>query len=443
MKIAVVGFGMEGLSTYKYFSAMGGNDIVIHDQNPNLQVPEGAKTVIGDNYLDNLAGYDVVIRTSGLPPAIILDKNPGIADKITTQLNIFLRVCPTLNLIGVTGTKGKGTTSTLIAKMLEASGRHVVLAGNIGVPMLDVLASIKVDSYVVLELSSFQLIDLREASPRIAVCLMVTPEHLNWHSDIDEYAASKANLFSHQSPGDKAIFYAGNDFSRQIASATPGELIPYFTPPGAYIEDDRILIDGTEICFVNEVKLMGKHNLQNVCAAITAVWQVDRRPNAVKYVLTTFSGLEHRLEFVRELAGVSYYDDSFGTTPEAAQVAIEAFEQPIVLIAGGSSKGSDYTPMVDSIIKNDVRFVVCIGDTGRDIARMLENRKNEREVPYTLLTGSSDSLNMYDIVDAARSKAEAGSVVLLATGSASFGLFNNYKERGELFKTTVMNLNQS
>lgn len=440
MKIAIVGFGVEGKSTYNYFSKNKSNELTIHDQNESLKLPEGVVGVLGEQYLENLDQYDMIVRTSGLPPAVILNKNPGTSDKITTQLNIFLRVCPTLNLIGVTGTKGKGTTSTLISKMLEATGRHVILAGNIGTPMLDVLPEIRIESYVVLELSSFQLIDLRESSPRIAVCLMVAPEHLNWHSDIDEYAASKANLFLHQSPGDKAIYFADNEFSAQIASSTPGELIPYYRPPGAYIDDDSIVIDGTLICNVNEVKLLGKHNLQNVCAAITAVWQVDKRPNSIKYVLTTFSGLEHRLEFIREVGGVEYYDDSFGTTPESAVVALEAFVKPIVLIAGGSSKGADYTPMVEAILKQDVRYVVCIGETGVVIAQMLENLKSVKDVPYTLLTGDRSSLSMYDIVDAARAKATPGSIVLLATGSASFGLFNNYKERGEEFKTTVMQI---
>jgi UDP-N-acetylmuramoylalanine--D-glutamate ligase len=439
MKIAIVGFGLEGQSTYQYFASQEGNEITVFDENPELSLPEGINSVLGENYLDNLESYDLIVRSAGIPPIKIIERNPGVKDKITSQLNIFLRVCPSFNIIGVTGTKGKGTTTTLIAKMLEAAGKQVVIGGNIGVPMLSLLRDISSSSYVVLELSSFQLIDLHEAAPRIAVCLMVAPEHLNWHSDLDEYASSKANLFSHQTQGDKAIYYAENEFSKQIASVSPGEHIPFFATPGAIVQNDSIVIDGQPITRVANIRLLGKHNLQNICAAVTAVWQVVKAPNAINYVLTTFTGLEHRLELVKEFDGVKYYEDSFGTTPETAKVAMESFEVPEVLIAGGSSKDSDYTPMIDAILENNVRHVICIGETGQQIANMLDARDNEHRVGITVLP-INESLSMYDIVDAARSKAQAGDVVLLSPGSASFDMFKNYKDRGDQFKQAVQSL---
>jgi UDP-N-acetylmuramoylalanine--D-glutamate ligase len=180
MKIAIVGYSVEGKSSYNFFASSGDNELTIHDQSTDIHLPYGAKAVLGEQYLNNLSDYDLVLRTPGLRPQAILDKNPGIENKITSQLNEFMKLCPSKNILAVTGTKGKGTTSTLIARSLEQSGKKVVLGGNIGVPMLDLLTDINPDTYVVLELSSFQLIDFKQKAPKVAVCLMIVPEHLNW-----------------------------------------------------------------------------------------------------------------------------------------------------------------------------------------------------------------------------------------------------------------------
>ena len=182
MKIAILGYNLEGRASFDYFAAQG-HELTVCDQDPDVAVPPGVASVLGEHYLDNLDRFDLLVRTAGLPPAAILDKNPGVAGKITSQINEFLKACPTKNVIGVTGSKGKGTTSTLISLMLKAAGKAVYLGGNIGVPVLNFLPELTPDSWVVLELSSFQLIDF-QAAPRIGVCLMVVPEHLNWHADI-------------------------------------------------------------------------------------------------------------------------------------------------------------------------------------------------------------------------------------------------------------------
>src|SRR6185312_13574192 len=179
MKIAILGYDVEGRASFEYFAAQGDHQLTICDRNPEVEIPAGADSVLGGGYLDDLDRFDLLVRTAGLPPQAILEKNPGVAEKITTQVNEFLKVCPTKNVIGVTGTKGKGTTSTLISHMLEAAGQTVVLGGNIGIPVFALLPKLKADTWVVLELSSFQLIDLKR-SPHIGVCLMVVPEHLDW-----------------------------------------------------------------------------------------------------------------------------------------------------------------------------------------------------------------------------------------------------------------------
>ena len=430
MKVAIIGFGIEGLSALHYWLDKGA-EVTICDQDPKVEVPKDAKRRLGPGYLDHLGKFDVIMRTASVKPADILTKNPGVEDKITTVVEEFMRVSPSKNVIGVTGTKGKGTTSSLIAAMLEAAGKQVFLGGNIGTSPLDFLPQVTPESWIVLELSSFQLYDLK-ISPRIAVCLMVAPEHLDWHADEMDYTRAKAQLFAHQGKNDTAIYYADGIISHKIASQSPGRKIAYYDEPGAYVADNHIKIDEYDLCRTDELKLLGKHNWQNVCAAVTAVWQVAQVPDAIRNVLLTFSGLPHRLEFVREVDDITYYDDSFGTTPETAIVAIKAFKEPKVVILGGYDKGVRFDDLARTVAENDVRHVVLIGTTAPKIRAALQ------EAGYTHF--SPGGAKMSDIVTAAREAAKPGDVVLLSTACASFDLFDNYKDRGNQFKEVVQAL---
>ncbi|MDB5171124.1 MAG: UDP-N-acetylmuramoylalanine--D-glutamate ligase [Candidatus Saccharibacteria bacterium] len=430
MNIAILGYDTEGRVSHDYFDAQG-HELTICDQNPDLQVPEGAESVLGEHYLEDLDRFDLIVRTAGMPPSVILGKNPGVAGKITTHVNEFLRVCPTRNIIGVTGTKGKGTTSTLITRMLEAAGKTVRLGGNIGVPPLTFLDELDADSWVVLELSSFQLIDLQH-SPHIAICLMVVPEHLNWHPDINEYTLAKSQLFDRQTPEDIAIYFAENETSRLIAAAGHGQKVPYFAEPGATIDNGCISISGQVVCSTDELQLLGAHNWQNACAAVTAVWQVTQDLDAIRSVLTTFSGLPHRLELVRELSGVKYYDDSFGTTPETAIVAMRAFEAPKVMILGGSDKGASYDELARAVASSNVRMALLIGDQAPAIQAALEN------AGFTAFQAGGETMD--EIVSKAHHAAQPGDIVLLSTGCASFGMFKNYKDRAAQFIAAVQAL---
>ncbi len=438
MKIAILGYGSQGQAAYDYWHKPD-NEVVICDSNEALEAPAGAQTRLGPDHLKNLGEFDLLVRTPILHPrdiAVANPETPDILDRVTTVTNEFIKVCPSRNIIGVTGTKGKGTTSTLIAKMLEAGGETVHLGGNIGTPPLEMLnppagGGIKPEDYVVLELANFQLIDLKQ-SPHIAVCLMVVPEHLDWHDDVNEYIAAKQQLFAHQTPDDVAIYYGLNPNSEHIAGVSPGHKIPYMKYPGADVIEDVVTIEGNSICAVQELKLLGKHNWQNVCAAITAVWQVDRNPDPMRSVLTSFTGLPHRLELVRQFDSVKYYDDSFGTTPETAVVAMEAFEEPKVVILGGSDKGAQYEELAKAVKENNVRCVVTIGNTGPTIAEALRKTGYEQIV--------DGGTTMTSIVQAARAQAQAGDTVLLSTGCASFGLFKDYKDRGEQFRAVVLKL---
>lgn len=433
MKIALVGFELEGRAAYEYWSKLDAQ-ITVCDQDIGKQVPDGADKQLGPDYLKNLDRFDIVWRTAGINPAIILRENPNIASKITSTMNEFLRVCPTKHVIGVTGTKGKGTTTTLITKMLEVAGKEVYLGGNIGLSPFEFLPELTEGSYVVLELSSFQLADLQR-SPSLAVCLMVMPEHLDWHADLDDYILAKARLFEHQAPSDTAIYFAKNDDSRKIACYSPGLKIPYFAEPGAHVENDTIVISGQHICATGELKLLGKHNWQNVCAAVTTVWQITQNTEAMRRVLTNFSGLEHRLEFVRKLDGIRYYNDSFASGPDSAIAAIEAIPGPKVMIMGGFERNLPLAGLAHAVQVHaqDIRKVVVIGASGPRLARELDKAGF---TDYMLESAKT----MQEIVTAAKSQARPGDAVLLSPGFASFDMFKNFEERGLRFKAAVSEL---
>lgn len=433
MKVALVGYALEGRAAYEYWSKLGA-EITICDQDTTKELPAGAASQLGENYLDNLDRFDIVWRTAGLNRNVILEKNPNISDKITTTINEFMRVCPTQHIIGVTGTKGKGTTSTLITKMLEAAGETVYLGGNIGISPFDFLPKLNADSWVVLELSSYQLSDL-QYSPRYALCLVIAPDHLNWHKDMDDYILAKSNLFAHQTPADTAFYYAKSEDSRKVASYGSGLKIPYFQEPGAYVENNTVVIAGHQICQTDEIKLLGEHNWQNVCAAITVFWQISQNTGAIRSVLTTFSGLPHRLELVRELDGVKFYNDSFASNPEAVTAALNALPQLKVAIMGGFDRNLPLGELAKAVKSHDedLRKLVLIGASAKRLAGELDS---EGFANYEL----AETTAMPEIVARAKSYAIAGDIVLLSPGFASFDMFKNFEDRGEQYKAAVNNL---
>lgn len=432
MKIAIVGYGLQGQSAYYYWRSPD-NEITVCDRDESLELPEDVQGQLGVYYLHRLDRFDLIVRSPSVHPQDIVAQNSeDIISKVTTVTNEFMKVCPTKNIVAVTGTKGKGTTSTLIANMLDAAGMTVHLGGNIGIPPLDLLKNnIEPKDWVVLELANFQLIDL-QYSPHIAVCLMVVPEHLDWHPDTDEYYNAKSQLFRHQSTDDYAIYNANNENSKRIASTGKAWKVPYMEKPGAIVEDGNIVIDDQIVCKASEIKLLGAHNLENACAAVTTVWKITQDIEALRNILTSFAGLEHRLELVLELNGVKYYDDSFGTTPETAIVAIQAFDNPKILILGGSDKGASYYDLAQAVKTSNVRKVLLIGEQADRIQDALT------EAGFTDYQNGGD--NMGEIINNAHSLAQNGDVVLLSTGCASFGMFKNYKDRGEQFQATVKEL---
>lgn len=424
MKLAIIGFGVEGQSAYRYWSKKT-DDITICDLDPGIKLPAGTKAQLGENYLSDLARFDLVVRSPGIRP----DKLTG-ARQTTTIIKEFFAKCPA-PIIGVTGTKGKGTTSTLITKILEAAGKTVHLGGNIGTPALDFLDKVKADDYVVLELSSFQLMDL-DRSPQVAVCLMMAPDHLNWHPNMEEYIEAKSQIFRHQQADDLAVYSAKNDYSRQIGELSPGHHRPYLDEAGTYVKDGWVRLRDTKVIAIDQIGLIGPHNQENVCAAVAAVWDIVGNVRPIQQAVGAFTGLPHRLELAGEVNGVRYYDDSFATTPETAIAAIRSFREPKVLILGGSDKGSEFDELARAVAENEVRQAIVIGDVASKITKALD------KVGFrAYVTGPA---SMREIVAAAVQAAEPDDVVLLSPGCASFGLFRDYKDRGDQFKASVKDL---
>ena len=439
MKVAIAGYAVDGASGAKYWHELG-HEVTICDQKTDIEIPKWATAKLGDNYLKDLNAFDLIVRTPGLYPSEIAKANPDAPDilkKVTSCINEFFAKCPA-PIIAVTGTKGKGTTASLIYEFLKTAGKKAFLGGNIGTVPLDFLHEIMPQAWVVLELSNFQLIDF-VGHPKIAVCLMLVPEHQDWHGSVDEYYQSKERLFSQQAGDDITIYKADNENSIRVTAVSRGQKIPYSVPAegqtsseksGVYIEGDTIYMQNTPVCKTSDVALLGRHNLENVSASIASVWQiVGGNTEVITKVVREFKGLKHRLEFVREINGVKYYDDSFATTPETTIAALKTFKEPKVLILGGHDKGIMFFELASEVVRDNVRQVVAIGDTAQAIIDLL----HERGYKNITLGGNT----MTDIVKAAQAVAKPGDVVLLSTACASFGLFKDYKDRGDQFKAAV------
>lgn len=387
--------------------------------------------------------FDVVFRTPGLPflsePIQQAKKNRV---RIYSQTKLFFDLCPA-PIIGITGTKGKGTTASLLKKILEATGWKVWLGGNIGSDPFEFLDKISSEDLVVLELSSFQLQDLHR-SPHVAVVLKITPEHLDHHRNFQEYVEAKKTILIHQSLGDFAILNYDNEVTRDFALLAPGKIfwnsIVERVVPGSFIEDEKIMFSmpdvELEICNVSQIKLLGRFNLENITAAVAASIATisDIDSNVIQKAVVEFKGLPHRLEFVGNVKGVEFYNDSFSTTPETAQAAISAFVSPIVLIIGGSEKKADYQKLAKTIAEAHIKAILPIGTTGSRIAHL------SRDAGFKGRIIEEDMGDMKKIVTVANAIANRGDVVLLSPASASFDMFKNYKHRGELFKKFVLRL---
>lgn len=450
-KVAFIGAGVSHKRCIEQFVELGAQ-VTLCDQKKSLE-DFGAyadtlrrlhvRLSLGEHYTDGFAGQDIIMRTPGYEyykPELQAALQAGT--KVTSEVELFFELCP-CEIVAVTGSDGKTTTTTLISKMFEAAGRKVFLGGNIGAALLPQLADVTPEAVAVVELSSFQLISMR-VSPKVAVVTNVTPNHLDHHKDMQEYIDAKRNILLWQVPPCRAVLGFENEISRGMQKDCKGEQVWFTrlhdTDKGAFLrESDDTLCYAengvvTPILPRAEVKLRGLHNVENLLAAIAAVW--GRVPvEAMRQVGSTFTGVEHRIEPVRTLDGVTYYNDSIASSPTRTIAGLRSFNQKIILIAGGYDKKIPYEPLAPEILAH-VKTLVLMGATGPRIEAAVRGCAGFDEGALTILHADS----MQHAVELARGAAQPGDVVSLSPASASFDLYPNFEVRGRDYKNIVNNL---
>mgnify|MGYP000755336161 CR=1 FL=1 len=449
-KVAFIGAGVSHKPCITMLAALGA-DITLCDQKKSLDDfgdyadtlrKLNVKLSLGEHYTDGFAGQDIIMRTPGyefFKPELQAAKQAGAL--VTSEVELFFELCP-CEIVAVTGSDGKTTTTTLIAKFFEAAGRKVHLGGNIGAALLPMLPEVSPDDVAVVELSSFQLISMHQ-SPNIAVVTNVTPNHLDHHKDMQEYIDAKRNILLYQKQPCRAVLGYENEISRSMQKDCKGKQVWFTrlhdTDNGAFLRKDGMLCmaeDGVVTPFLaqKDVKLRGLHNIENLLAAAAAVWGLVP-VEAIQQVGSTFTGVEHRIEPVRTLDGVLYYNDSIGTSPTRTIAGLRSFDQKIILIAGGYDKKIPYEPLAPEIVAH-VKVLVLMGATAPRIEKAV--REDPNFDPQALPILHADS--MQHAVELARGAAKPGDIVSLSPASASFDLYPNFEVRGRDYKRIVNEL---
>lgn len=446
-KIAMCGIGISNTPLILSFLERGAT-VYACDRRTREQIGKiadelesaGARLKLGDGYLDNLE-VDIIFRTPGMNfnlPELESARKKGIA--VTSEMEVFFDLCPA-TIFAVTGSDGKTTTTTLIAEMLKAEGKTVHLGGNIGKPLLPEIENIKPDDFVVAELSSFQLISMRK-SPDVAVVTNVAPNHLDIHKDMDEYVEAKKNIILHQNAFSRTVLNRDNEITYGFKKFVRGQSL-YFSMEqplknGAWLDTDGVIhmayrgIDAP-IMHRDEIAVLGDHNVENYLAAISAVWGyvgVD----SIKKIAREFKGVEHRIEPVRELDGVKYYNDSIATSPTRTIAGLKAFNRKVLLIAGGYDKHIPFEPMVPYVIEKVKKLYLC-GDTAEKIEKCIRADENYKGSPEIIRVQNLD-----EAVEKAHGDAVSGDIVTLSPACASFDAFPNFAARGKYFKELVNRL---
>ena len=442
--ITVIGIGISNLPLIKYLVSLGANVTACdrrsaEDLGENYTELEklGVKFNLGDGYLNNLSG-DMIFKTPGMRydvPELLKAKENGSI--VTSEMEVFFEVCPS-HIIAVTGSDGKTTTTTLIHKMMTDAGYKTWLGGNIGNPLLTDTEKMKENDWVILELSSFQLHTMRK-SPEIAVITNISPNHLDMHKDYKEYIDAKKNIMLYQNEGDTLIVSADNQVTADIGKSANGA-VKYFSRNGMadiYLDGNIIKRGIVEILNIKDIKIPGMHNVENYMAAIAAVSGLVSK-DVIVNVAKTFGGVEHRIELVRTLDGVKYYNSSIDSSPNRTINTLRVFPNKVIMIAGGKDKGIPYDEIGPALAEH-VKVLILIGATSDKIQEALDAEINKtgngKDIEVIRATSYEDAVNT------ARSKAHDGDVVLLSPASTSFDMFRNFEERGNLFKKIVNELN--
>lgn len=444
-KVALVGFGVTNNGIAKMLAGKG-IDVTIHDRQDRGELGEickemeeaGVKLSLGYNYLRSLS-EEVIFRAPGVPfdlPELTAARKEGKV--VTSDLEMFFDLCP-CPIIGVTGSDGKTTTTTLIAEMLRAEGKTVHLGGNIGKALFPEIETVLPEDYAVVELSSFQLISMRR-SPDIAVVTNVSPNHLDIHGTMKAYVAAKRNILLHQNAFGKAVLNADNDLARKYAPDVRGSVCTFSRQMtvfrGAWEDKYGVLWysdngSQTRLMKADEIRIPGLHNVENYLAAITAVWGLVSL-DSIRKVAREFGGVEHRIELVRELDGVKWYNDSIATSPSRTIAGLLSFDQRVIVIAGGYDKKIPYAPLAPVLLEK-AKLLILTGATGPKIEEAVTSIPGWEKSGLAILHAA----NMEEAVRLARQEAKEGDIVTLSPASASFDRYKNFEVRGHHYKQLV------
>ena len=445
-KIAIIGLGVSNIPLIDYLYNKKARVTVFDDRNIE-EIPKEIMDKItnynfefsfGPNSLEKLKGFDMILRSpSCLPTKPELVKEAERGAIVTSEIELLMKMCPG-KIIGVTGSDGKTTTTSMIYAILKKAGLNAYLGGNIGVPLFTKLEEMKPQDIIVLELSSFQLMGM-EVSPDISVITNITPNHLNIHKDYEEYIDSKKNIYRFQDENGIVVLNYDNEITRKCANEVKGKVIFFSSTEkleNGFIVDENVIKKcedkvRTHILDTKDLILRGKHNYQNVCTALAATNSLVDINIAIKAV-KNFKPVEHRIEFIREIDNVKWYNDSASSSPSRTLSGLNAFDEDIILIAGGYDKNLDYTPLAKTIVEK-VKTLILIGQTAGKIfdavKKELENQNKKLDIYMC------DTLE--NTIEIAKKSAKPGQVVLFSPASASFDMFKNFADRGNKFKNLV------
>ncbi len=437
-KVTVVGLARSGVAAARALDTLGAI-VTVTDKKPLDQLAAQVKALGSSRIAVEAGGHpdrlfseaDLIVLSPGVPklPRIIAARQRGV--KVISELELAWQLS-SAPYVGITGTNGKSTVTTLVGLMLERSRKKVLVAGNIGNALTEELSLLRKQDWIVAELSSFQLEDIETFRPRVAAILNVTQDHLDRYHDIADYGEAKARIFLNQKKDDYLALNFDDPLVKSYAKRTSATVIPFSRllrySPGACVLDGSVMFNNRRVIAVDDIRIKGVHNLENALAATAVSMCAGADVQSVAAVLREFPGLEHRLEFVRERNGVMYINDSKGTNVGAVVKSVEGFTQPVILIAGGLDKGSDFSPLYD-LFKKKVKLLILIGKAADKMA--------------TALCASTETVfagTLQDAVLLASKRASQGDVVLLSPACASFDMFKDFEDRGRRFKEAVKSL---
>ena len=432
-KVAIIGLGVSNLPLLDYLYNLGCKDVVLfNDKEISVDVSKyGYQVYEGDGYLDHLVGFDIIFRAPGCLPSqeeLVREKERGAY--ITTEVEEVLKLSPA-KTIGVTGSDGKTTTTTLIDLVLRSNGYKTYLGGNIGVPLFTKIGEMTKDDVVVLELSSFQLMDM-DVSPDIAVITNISPNHLDKHKDYQEYIDAKKCIFKNNDNGILVLNHDNEITSKFTSSREIRYFSRYEETNAFYVMNGMICYKGKEVFDTKKLHIRGVHNHENICACMSAVIDMVDMEKSFQ-AISEFKGVEHRLEFVREVDGVKWYNDSVSSSPTRTIAGLNSYNERIVLIAGGYDKNLDYTPLARPIL-DKVSKLILFGATKNKIYDAVMKEKTNENIDIYVEDG------LDEVIARAREVAVPGEVVLFSPASASFDMFKNFADRGDKFKEKVRSL---